>query len=558
MEGTYVKSHVRIENCLKEIRTKNIKECLQRYAKTKSKIEALVFVSTDGERQSITWSNLYERSCATAGSMIRLGVKRNEIVAINLRTCPEWLYATFGAMIAGAIPVSVSFTYTDGSDLVAIMERMKCCSLLIMDPGFDNVNWNIAQGLLDEYNDNGDIKSAKLPYLRYLVGVGFENCSDPVKHFQDLLNGTDSDADFPDLESEDVATMLQTSGSTGVPKLVVHTHASLISVAGSELILIDPNYKVFNDRPFNWIGGFPFSVLTGQSRVTISGFCEAPTNRVSFMKDVIEKERCSLILALPPLMVELIRIQDELPSDWPVIGILTGGQPMTKALTKVIGKAAKFLCCLYGSSEALFLTQSLVTNSESFVEYGCGTPLPLQGVEMKIVDDYGQTVPVETRGEIYSRSPSMFKEYFHNQQKTEAVMTGDGWYKTDDIGRMTEKGEFFVEGRKSNIIISGGKNVSPEMLEHVMKTFSEVESVVMVPVPDEVFYQVVCACIVLKAGSDITEQQLRMQCQNLYTDKTGLFTVLPTFYMFLENIPETKTGKIDRKELERLACSKFR
>ncbi|XP_053398089.1 medium-chain acyl-CoA ligase ACSF2, mitochondrial-like [Mercenaria mercenaria] len=511
MDGTYVKSHVKIENYLKEIRTKNIKQCLQGYAKTKSKIEAFVFVSTNGERQSISWANLYERSCATASSMIRLGVKRNEIVAISLRTCPEWLYATFGAMIAGAIPVSVAFTYTDGSDLVAIMERMKCCSLFIMDPGFDNVNWNIAQGLLDEYNDIGDVKSAKLPYLRYLVGVGFENCSDPVKHFQDLLNGTDSDADFPDLESGDVATMLQTSGSTGVSKLVVHTHASLISLTGSEFIFVDPNYIVFNGRPFNWIGGFPLSILTGESRVTISGFCEAPTDRVSFMKDIIEKERCSLIYALPPLMVELIR-----------------------------------------------MLHSLVANSESFVEYGCGTPLPLQGPEMKIVDEYGQTLPVETRGEIYSRSPGMFKEYFHDQEKTKAVMTGDGWYKTDDIGRMTEKGEFFVEGRKSNIIISGGMTISPEILEQVMKTFPEVESVVMVPVPDEVYYQVVCACIVLKAGSDITEPQLRMQCHNLYTDKTGLFTVLPTFYLFLEKIPETKTGKIDRKGLERLACSKFR
>ncbi|XP_060584599.1 acetyl-coenzyme A synthetase-like [Ruditapes philippinarum] len=338
MARIYETSYVRVEDNDKEVRFKNIIECIKEYSSTKSDIDAFIFVSTDGDRQSVTWKALYERSCAAARAIIRLGVKRKEIVAVNLRSCPEWLYATFGSMIAGAIPMSISFKYSDGSDLVATMEKLQCCSLLIMDPGFDNVNWNILQKLLEYHDVTGAVKSTKLPYLRYLLGVGFENASGNVRDFRgSFLDDSSVDVNFANIESDDVATFLQTSGSTGIPKLVVHTHGTLLSASGTNLIAFDSNHIIFNDRPFTWIGGYPFSVMTGQTRVTVSGFCEAPKDRVAFMKDVILKEGCTLTLGLPPLMAELKRTQDDLPSNWPLKGILTGGQPMTNCLASCIG-----------------------------------------------------------------------------------------------------------------------------------------------------------------------------------------------------------------------------
>ena len=231
---------------------------------------------------------------------------------------------------------------------------------------------------------------------------------------------------------------------------------------------------------------------------------------------------------------------------------------MTKSLAKCIGKASKFLCGIYGSSEALFLTEVIVQGKETLTEYACGTPLVLKGLEMKVVDENGQTLPVNTRGEIYIKSPGMFKGYLNDPDKTKAVMTPDGWYKSDDIGRITEKGLFFVEGRKSNMIISGGSNVAPEILEQVMKTFPGVEIAVIVPIPDEEYYQVVCACVVKKPGSDLTEETLRKVCEDFHADKPGLFTVLPKFYMFMDKLLETKTGKVDRKAIEKAACDKFK
>ncbi|XP_060581018.1 3-[(3aS,4S,7aS)-7a-methyl-1,5-dioxo-octahydro-1H-inden-4-yl]propanoyl:CoA ligase-like [Ruditapes philippinarum] len=560
MEEKFTKSYIKVDGPPVTQKHQTFPEVMKHYAETKPEGESVVFVSTDGTRECVTWSQLYQRSQIMARSLIKIGIRTHEVVAINVRCCPEWLYATFGAMMAGAIPVSISFTYTDGSDLIALMKKMETCSLLILDPGAEFVNWNILRKLLDKYKADGNVKSQKMPYLRYVLGVRFGHPELPnVIGLRDLLLEDHYDIELPVVKPTDVCGLFQTSGSTGIPKLVTYTQQSSLKMfSDSVLEHSNPKYIFFNDRPFNWGGGYPFSILTGQTRVTLSEFCDPPNDRLSFMIDVIVKEKCTLICALPPLMHELIKRKEHLPDDWPVEGILTGGQPLTKHLAACIGKACKFLLCLYGGSEFAGATVAKITNPNDFTEFGCGKPFNMPGLEIKIVDKNAEIVSVNQRGEIYIRSEAMFTGYFNDPEKTKAVLSEDGWYKTDDIGRMTEDGEFFVEGRKSNMIISGGFNVAPEILENVMKTFPGVDSVIIVPVPDDVYYQVLCACIVKKGDCEISEEDIRKNCHEYHADKPGLFTVLPKYYMFLESFPETRSGKTHRMELEKIALQRFR
>ncbi|XP_045179882.2 3-[(3aS,4S,7aS)-7a-methyl-1,5-dioxo-octahydro-1H-inden-4-yl]propanoyl:CoA ligase-like [Mercenaria mercenaria] len=560
MEGMFTKSYVKIDRPPFELKHKTIPEALKYYAEAKGDGESIIFVSTDGSRDVVTWSELYQKSCKVAKSLINLGIRKQEIIAINLRCCPEWLYATFGAMMAGAIPVSITFTYTDGNDLIAMMEKLEKCSLLVLDPGSESFNWNILRRLLDEYEADGKVRSKKMPYLRHLLGVAFDKEPDAsnVKDFRDLLEEDHPDIELPDIDPNEFSGLFQTSGSTGVPKLVADVHLSIMKFAESQAFeMIKDKYILFNDRPFNWGGGYPFSVLTGQTRVTLFEFYDPPKDMISFMIEVIERERCSMIFALPPLMHELIQRQDNLPNDWPVEAIVTAGQPLTNRLAACVGKACKCLLCFYGGSECGIVSEAKITDPNDFVEFGCGKVVKYPGLEVKIVDENGEIVPVNQRGEIYVRSKITFKEYFNDPEKTIAVKTPDGWYKTDDIGRMTEHGQFFVEGRKSNMIISGGFNVAPEILENVMKTFTGIDLVVIVPVPDDIYYQVLCACVIRKPGFAVTESDVQKYCREYHTDKPGLFTVLPKFYMFFEKFPETKSGKTHRKELERLALERF-
>ena len=252
----------------------------------------------------------------------------------------------------------------------------------------------------------------------------------------------------------------------------------------------------------------------------------------------------------------IVSLQDELGNDWPLKVVLTGGQPISQTFLSCIGKVCKTFICVYGSIEYLFGTTLAVQAAENFRDYSAG--YPLEGTEIKIVNENEEIVPIGKHGEIYVKTDRLFKEYYNDPEKTKAVKTGDGWYRTDDIGAMNEDGMLYCFGRKSDMIISGAMNVEPSILEAVIQNCPGVARAVCVPVPDKVMYQVVCACVILEAGSDIKEDDIRTYCKEIHNDKPGLFTVLPTYYMILEEYPLTYTGKTSRKALTKLASEKFK
>ena len=231
--------------------------------------------------------------------------------------------------------------------------------------------------------------------------------------------------------------------------------------------------------------------------------------------------------------------------------VLSGGQPITKPFIRCIDKVCKTFICGYGATEYTPCSILAVRNPQDFHEYTIG--YPFEGLEMKVVDEQQQVVPVYQRGNIYLKTDYLFKEYYNDPEKTKAVMTDDGWYKTDDIGFMTQEGLFYCEGRKSEMIISGGMNVAPLILEAVIQTCPGVARAVCVPVPDEILYQVICACVILEDGSNIKGGTIRSYCEGVHNDKQRMFTVLPTYYLIMDSFPETYTGKISRPKLTKIA-----
>ncbi|KAL4217320.1 hypothetical protein ACF0H5_023771 [Mactra antiquata] len=177
---------------------------------------------------------------------------------------------------------------------------------------------------------------------------------------------------------------------------------------------------------------------------------------------------------------------------------------------------------------------------------------------MVIVDDNGDIVPIDTKGNIYVRSAGLMIGYYNDPEKTAKVMTSDSWYKTDDIGRMSEYGIVFVEGRKSNVITSDGIQVATEILENILEVCPGVQNVGIVPIPDERFYQVLCACVVRSPGSDVTEIEIKTFCEDFHNDKVGnMASKLPKLYLILDSLPTTYTGKLDRAKLTKMATEQI-
>lgn len=220
---------------------------------------------------------------------------------------------------------------------------------------------------------------------------------------------------------------------------------------------------------------------------------------------------------------------------------------MSKKFARCIGKLCDRVVFIYASTEFLVACTKMIEYPEDFKEHLVGHPSP--GIQLKIVNEKEEIVPVYTSGEIYIKSKFLFKEYFNDPRATKACITEDGWYRTDDVGFLDENGNVYCEGRKSEIIISGGMNVTPSILETTLEKHPGISCAVCVPLPHDVFYQVICACLILKHGCTVTETEIRNYLEELHNDKPRLFTVLPTKYMFMEKFPETHTGKVARKAL---------
>lgn len=234
-----------------------------------------------------------------------------------------------------------------------------------------------------------------------------------------------------------------------------------------------------------------------------------------------------------------------------------GGQPLNKGFARCVGKLAPMVIIAYGGTEFIFGSYGVLSKPEQFQENYCGTVHNIPGLELKIIDQDGEIVPINTRGEICIRSPAMFKEYYNDPVKTAEVKSHDGWYKTDDLGKLDENEMLYVVGRKSSMIISGGMNVAPDIIERVLESHNSVACAVIVPVPDQTYYQVLCACVLQNPGTDVTEQELRGYLDEYINDKPGSFTVIPMYYMIANQFPQLYSGKISRKALAELALEEF-
>ncbi|KAK3602129.1 hypothetical protein CHS0354_003161 [Potamilus streckersoni] len=526
--------------------------------------EAYVFLSPGKPRVSITGTELLEKSRAIAKALIGRGIKQGDIVGISQPNNVDSLLCNFGVMALGATALNIAFARPDGSDVRAILEKVKNCSALLIHPGYNNGTIKACLNFIDVFNEDGTVESKSFPSIRTLIlstngNFDFQNYETLTK-----LTNERSNSSLPTLDPDDIALLIATSGSTGEQKLAAHSHRTVLmcGVHLQDSMGYTSHDVVWNERKISWIGGFPFQyLLNGVTTVTTEYRFESLKEHCLFTYSALQQEKCNIACLLPVTLNGLADIFREKKSNFILDNIHTGGAPISKACLGGLGEITKKVTVCYGNSEAGFLTSKTVSNKSEYVDYSTG--FPHQGVEVKIVGKNGNIVERGQDGEIYIRTPAMYRGYFNESEKTKKSLTESGWFKTDDVGNITPEGELVAHGRVSELIICGAAKVSPSKLEHQIRNHPDVQDIVVIPIPDPIKYQVACACIIFKPNAKSGTEDVRKFCEssepNIAVNQYSNFITpfLPEHYIEFTAFPKTYTGKTNKLELAQEAVQRL-
>jgi non-ribosomal peptide synthetase component E (peptide arylation enzyme) len=281
------------------------------------------------------------------------------------------------------------------------------------------------------------------------------------------------------------------------------------------------------------------SFLTGGKVVMI------PSTRPKEILEAIERERVTtMILAVAQVrqIVDYPELDQYDVSSLQVIA--TGGSLIPPDLIK--GVYRKLKCKfynVYGSSEGP-CTQTRYEDPEDVVLHTVGWPVcPYD--EFKVVDANGNVLPPEREGELITKGPCIFQGYYKSEAENREAFTPDGFYRTGDLAKFDPEGRLMITGRRKDIIIRGGENISARDVEELISGYPKVVQVAVVGMPDPILGEKVCAFIIPKKGSTISFEEI---ISHLNEKKTSVL-YFPERIEVIEEIPLTNVGKVDKKRL---------
>lgn len=355
-----------------------------------------------------------------------------------------------------------------------------------------------------------------------------------------MLYNRDDTESFPVIQMDDPLVILYTGGTTGKPKGAILSHRCILWNAINTVISwglsekdITPTYlPLFHTGGLNALS---IPVLYAGGRVVLVQKFIADK-----AVDLLVKEKCTIALMVPTMYHQLIqspRFQEE---EFPTMReFLSGGASCPEVVYQAFAqKGIPF-------REGYGLTEAGPNNFYINPHEGKRTPgavgRPMVHTEVKVANSDGEELPVGEVGELWIRGEYLFEGYWNNPEATADALV-DGWLRTGDLVRRDQEGIYYIVGRKKDMIITGGENVYPLEVEQVIGTHPDVHEVSVFGLKDEHWGEIVTAAVVLRPGASLTEEELKAYCRN----SLGRYKV-PKKICFLEELPKTPVGKIDKK-----------
>jgi fatty-acyl-CoA synthase len=476
----------------------------------------------------VTYGQLDARMNQAAAGLQRLGFRRNTSVVIMMRNRPEFLEVQGGTGRLGAAAVSVSWRSTP-AELVYLAQH--CGAKAIV---FEADLWPVVEQAKKSLPGIDD---------RAFIAVGGDapGCS---RYEDDLLVGSGAPLEVLVDAQEDAAVVIYTSGTTGKPKGAVRKfpkdamHAAMQFICETPMRVDDIHLvtcPLYHSTAFGFLA---FNALLGGTAVLMDEFKPEP------FLELVERHGVTTTAVVPTILHRVMALDPGIRDKYDVRSmraIFTVGAPLSGALgTSVMDRFGDVLYNCYGATETGLVTMAKPSDLRA-APGSIGKALP--GNEVRLLDDNGVEVPLGEVGELYVRNKMLVAGYHNDAESTRASMK-DGFFSVGDLARRDRDGRYAIEGRKRDMIISGGVNVYPAEVEEALEAHPDVAEVAIVGVEDPEWGERVRAFVVRRAGSSIDEGTLKVWCRERLAGPK-----VPRDFVFLDALPRNQMGKVLKREL---------
>ncbi len=478
------------------------------------------------EGTTTTYGQLQERIDRAATVLRDGGIRAGDRVGYLGFNHPAFLETMFAAARLGAIFVPLNFRLT-GPELEFIINDAGCHTMVA-----DSAH----RAVLDTIRDD-------VPAQRWL-GVENDSASDGWDDYGAALDAAAPIRDTPAVDADAVAVIMYTSGTTGLPKGAMLTHANFwwnnANAANTLDILEDDVTLVF--APLFHIGGLNVTTL-----LTLQKGGEIVLHRsfdpVAALSDV-PKYGVTTIFGVPAMFLFISQVPPFNDADLTSIRMLIcGGAPVPEPLMKVFAGRGIPINQGYGLTETAPMV-SFLTSEFGMEKLGSAGKAPLF-CEVKLVDADGVDVTEpDVKGEVCVSGPNVMKGYWNRQEATADAIDPTGWFHTGDVGYFDADGFLFIADRVKDMVITGGENVYPAEVESVLYDHPAIMEVAVIGLADERWGEAVTAVVVLKEGEDLTLDALRD-----FADGKLARYKLPTKLQTIDVIPRNASGKVLKREL---------